>query len=692
MVWLTGGGLAVSVAISVTLLAFLTYMGLVPFWPTDLVKVRLHDGRILMGEVTDSSRFEPGEGLVAGIEGEAAAALAQERTASPDGAIHRRLLRTGNFDLTRTHFTWVSDYEIAEESRPDWGLLLERMTWGRFYGEPAAFLVDGETVATGPVETWSAFQAEHAQSRARFAEAHSLKKHELGHVNAVIERARLDIREAVLDYGADSPQHQAAQRHAEQVERGVQAEKQEILDRIAKIETENQRYQLELTTADGATKREVVADIVRAVPTNQLDLGDKIGVYASRWGEFLTDDPREANAEGGVLPAIFGTVIMTLIMTMVVVPFGVLAALYLREYAKGGPLVSIIRIAINNLAGVPSIVFGVFGLGFFCYLVGGWIDGGPDVAMPIGPWVGIAVATVITILVAVLAMVHRNKLTAQRGGELRFDAYGAVLGGLAFLAFAGVALLVFSAALGWLAVVVPLLVLVLMYRAHGKRRSRVVDARMPVWLDWAAPLAWMAMVGLLVVAVWFNPFFDGFYRAKLPNPTYGTGGIMWAAFTLALLTLPVVIVATEEALAAVPSSMREGSYACGASKWQTIQRIVLPRAMPGIMTGTILAMARGAGEVAPLMLVGAVKLAPELPLEFGSWDGLFGFLPIHPERSFMHLGFHIFDLGFQSQNSEAAKPMVYTTTLLLISIVVLLNIAAIFLRGRLRRRFGGSQF
>jgi phosphate transport system permease protein len=178
---------------------------------------------------------------------------------------------------------------------------------------------------------------------------------------------------------------------------------------------------------------------------------------------------------------------------------------------------------------------------------------------------------------------------------------------------------------------------------------------------------------------------QAFFQAKLPNPTFGTGGIMWASLTLALLTLPVVIVATEEALAAVPGSMREGSYACGASKWQTIQRIVLPRALPGIMTGTILAMARGAGEVAPLMLVGAVKLAPELPI-----DGIPPF--IHPERSFMHLGFHIYDLGFQSQNSEAAKPMVFTTTLLLILIITALNLAAIALRTRLRRKFVASQF
>jgi phosphate transport system permease protein len=176
-----------------------------------------------------------------------------------------------------------------------------------------------------------------------------------------------------------------------------------------------------------------------------------------------------------------------------------------------------------------------------------------------------------------------------------------------------------------------------------------------------------------------------FFADKLPNPTFGTGGIMWASLTLALLTLPVVIVATEEALAAVPTSMREGSFACGATKWQTIRRVVLPRALPGVMTGAILAMARGAGEVAPLMLVGAVKLAPELPLDLH-------FPYFHPERSFMHLGFHIYDLGFQSQNSEAAKPMVFTTTMLLMGIVLFLNAAAIWLRSRLARKFSGAKF
>jgi phosphate transport system permease protein len=287
-------------------------------------------------------------------------------------------------------------------------------------------------------------------------------------------------------------------------------------------------------------------------PANDLGVLGKLQVYLSRWWEFLTSEPREANTEGGVWPAIFGTAAMTLLLVVLVAPFGIITALYLREYARQGRLVSIVRISVNNLAGVPSIVYGVFGLGFFAYFIGGSID------------------------------------------------------------------------------------------------------RL-------------------------------FYPERLPNPTFGTGGLLWSSLTLALLTVPVVIVATEEALAAVPRSMREGALACGASKWQTIRTIVLPRALPGILTGVILAMARGAGEVAPLMLVGVVKLAPELPV-----DGVFPF--IHLERSFMHLGFHIYDVGFQSRNSEAGKPMVFMTTLLLIVLIFTMNIAAIIIRNRLKRRYAAGQF
>ena len=162
-----------------------------------------------------------------------------------------------------------------------------------------------------------------------------------------------------------------------------------------------------------------------------------------------------------------------------------------------------------------------------------------------------------------------------------------------------------------------------------------------------------------------------FFPESLPAPVFGTPGLMWASLTLALLTLPVVIVSTEEGLSRIPRSIREGSLALGATQWETLWRTIIPMASPGIMTGLILAVARAAGEVAPLMLVGAVKLAPELPI-----DGIAPF--IHPERSFMHLGFHIYDLGFQSQNSEAAKPMVFTTRMLLMGIVGALSILFYF--------------
>jgi phosphate transport system permease protein len=314
----------------------------------------------------------------------------------------------------------------------------------------------------------------------------------------------------------------------------------------------DQRTRVQLEEIGGRTIEPALSQIVRYYAANDLSFLDKVGIYFSRWWEFLSTEPREANTQGGVLPAIFGTVAMTMLMVVFVAPFGVITALYLREYAKQGRLTSIVRISVNNLAGVPSIVYGVFGLGFFAYTMGVTID-------------------------------------------------------------------------------------------------------------------------------------QLFYPERLPTPTFGTGGILWASLTLALLTVPVVIVASEEALSAVPRSMREGSLACGASKWQTIRYVVLPKALPGIMTGLILAMARGAGEVAPLMLIGVVKLAPALPV-----DGFWPF--IHLERSFMHLGFHIFDVGFQSRNSEAGKPMVFVTTLLLLGLIVAMNSTAIIIRNRLKRKYASSQF
>ncbi len=624
MVWLTGGSLAICALMVAGLLALVFWKGAVTFWPQPVVKVETPDGRTYMGEITRYDRYRPESNVLEALSGEIADQAALE-TSTSDGWAERRLFRTGNFRLTQNHFRWVNDFEVRDESGPEWAMVVERLEWGRFYGKPEAFLEltfveDSEEarrvlsgleagpgeeiqlldrrfeggrerhvlvapdeldstsnleavakVSRGAEVAWDKFQEHHGTVRDRWHERRSLEKHDTGKINHKQERARLAVREMELELSkiADSAGEDSeawrktqarledAQAEYEEIRAWADEEFARIRGDIDRINEQNARFQLLMRTAgEGDIPAEDTLlrldDTVRAYPANRLSFPDKLGIYFSRWGEYLSDEPREANSEGGVFPAIFGTVAMTLIMSLAVVPFGVLAALYLREYAKAGPLVSSVRIAVNNLAGVPSIVFGVFGLGFFCYTVGASLD------------------------------------------ELLF-------------------------------------------------------------------------------------------AANLPNPTYGKGGLLWASFTLALLTLPVVIVATEESVSAVPNSMREGSYACGASKWQTIQRIVLPRALPGIITGMILAIARGAGEVAPLMLVGAVKLAPELPI-----DGVWPY--VHPERSFMHLGFHIYDVGFQSQNSEAAKPMVFTTTLLLIFLVANLNFVTIWIRNRLRKKFAGDQF
>jgi phosphate transport system permease protein len=535
-VWLTAASLALSIAMIVGLLAFIAVRGLATFWPVPLERFTLADGRSLLGEVTDR---------------EAAAATTPRAAGHPA----RRLVRTGDFEGTGGHYEWIDDAAITATARPEWATVVERAEAGRLHGVPRRLLHGDTVVAEGPEAVWAAYLREHPGARARSLRAQGIDKHDRGDLQRQLRAARLAVVQAGLDAGAKSAQVAAAEAREQALATEVAARERELDQETARLRDANAGWAVEFETASGNMAAVPLDGIVRAWQPNRLALGGSLGVYLSRWGEFLADDPREANSAGGVFPAIWGTVTMTLIMALFVAPFGVLAALYLREYAGRGPITSAVRVAINNLAGVPSIVYGAFGLGFFCYVLGARID------------------------------------------DLFFKA------------------------------------------------SLVADGQ----------------------------------------PTFGTGGLLWASLTLALLTLPVVIVATEEALSAVPNSMREGSYACGAGKWQTIRRIVLPRALPGIMTGLILAMARGAGEVAPLMLVGVKKLALELPV-----DGTFPF--IHPEREFMHLAYLIYDVGFQSPNSQAARPMVFTITFLLVAIIALLNVTAIWLRSRLRRRFVAQQF
>ncbi|RKG90648.1 phosphate ABC transporter permease PstA [Corallococcus terminator] len=253
--------------------------------------------------------------------------------------------------------------------------------------------------------------------------------------------------------------------------------------------------------------------------------------------KFLTESPTDGMMGGGIFPALFGTAALTLLMTVAVMPVGVLTAVYLHEYAPpDGKLARLVRVAVANLAGVPSIVFGLFGLGFFILFVGKGLD-----------------------------------------------------------------------------------------RALGYEE-----------LHWAQP------------------------------------GILWASLTLAVLTLPVVIVSTEEALRAVPLDHRTASLALGATQSQTLARVVLPGALPGILTGAVLAISRGAGEVAPILFTGAAYFLPDLPSSLNS--------------QFMHLGYHTYVLATQSPDVEATRPLLYATVMVLLLLTFALNLVAVLIRTRTRRK------
>lgn len=541
--WLLGGSLIAGCAMIVGLLALVLWNGLVTFWPSPIVQVTDRTGQLWAGEITRSELYKP-DALTLAPEIQATIAV-------DEGFASRSLFRIGNYDLYGDDFKWISDFEVAGRSEPKDLVLIERTEWGPFIGRLTSVAIDGAETDVADVRD-SRFGAAHAAARARWDDIRDIEQHQIGAINAAMEETRLRLRLVELNQGRASDAYRAEVAAVDREIKALTERYNTLAAEADAIKAVNDKATVTFADVRGEKKTMPLSAIVRVVPANDLGLFEAIGIYLARWWEFLSDEPREANTEGGVWPALFGTFTMTLLMVIAVAPFGVITALYLREYARQGRFVAFVRICVNNLAGVPSIVYGVFGLGFFAYLVGGSID-------------------------------------------------------------------------------------------------------------------------------------DVFFPERLPSPTFGTGGLLWSSLTLALLTVPVVIVATEEALSAVPRSIREGSLACGASKWQTIKYVVLPRAMPGILTGLILAMARGAGEVAPLMLVGVVKLAPALPI-----DGTFPF--IHLERSFMHLGFHIYDVGFQSRNSEAGKPMVFVTTLLLMALVFGMNLTAIAVRNRLKKKFAVGAF
>jgi phosphate transport system permease protein len=529
-VWLSAGGVSISLISVLGLLWLIASRGLSYFWPAELHEFQLTNEfgmtSTVIGEIYDRESIPVEQ-------------LAHTEIKIPAGveSIERLLIKTGNRELVSLDFRWILEPHITEQTTPADLVVIERRSHGNFYGFIENVYIEGKSVELTQLPELIS-RVDDFQD-----EMDELQTSDIGAINYNLERLRLKERKHELD---DTLTPALSAEFLSKTN-ALKAEYQILENKLLALREEVNRDQIVVRAMDGQKVTINLENILQVSFNNKLNVIEKVGMFFRQIGNFVVDDPREANTEGGVFPAIFGTVLMVLLMTVIVSPFGVIAAIYLHEYAGNNAFTKLLRIAVINLAGVPSIVYGVFGLGFFVYMVGGSLD-------------------------------------------------------------------------------------------------------------------------------------QLFYSETLPSPTFGTPGVMWSAITLAILTLPVVIVSTEEGLSRIPSSMRHGSLALGATKVETLWRIILPIASPAIMTGIILAIARAAGEVAPLMLVGVVKMAPNLPL-----DGNFPFL--HLDRKFMHLGFHIYDVGFQSPNVEAARPLVYATSFLLITIIVSLNMTAVTIRNNLREKF-----
>ncbi|MGY5822727.1 phosphate ABC transporter permease PstA [Vibrio chemaguriensis] len=540
-IWLTGGAVSISLLSVLGLLLLIGWKGLTYFWPAPLYQWNvaaltpvqgevLHENTILIGQVYERS-FVPKSYLPE--------SAAQQLEDDEDFAT-RLSIKIANRELYPADFISVLQMQLDEPTTPKEWAVIERSSGGYFFGKLVAFQ-DGDNIYTSDIQSVLNKKLDDAETLRH--EIDSLVVDQLKELGWKLEQLRLEKRKHELNDTLTESFLKENQTKKEQIEKAL-----ETLD----LQLDGLRLQLSdyALIVEDMTRSQVsipLEDILDYWYPNQMSLPDKVMHWGKQVWKFLSEDPRESNSEGGVFPAIFGTVFLVLIMSIIVMPLGVIAAIYLHEYAKNNALTRVIRIAVINLAGVPSIVYGVFGLGFFVYTIGASID-------------------------------------------------------------------------------------------------------------------------------------NIFYAEKLPAPTFGTPGLLWSALTLAVLTLPVVIVTTEEGLTRIPSSVRHGSLALGATQFETLWRVVLPMATPAIITGLILAIARAAGEVAPLMLVGVVKLASSLPV-----DGQFPY--VHLDRKFMHLGFHIYDVGFQTSNIEAARPLVYATSFLLVTVIVGLNLTAISIRNNLREKY-----
>jgi phosphate transport system permease protein len=539
-IWLNGGAVTICMIMVIGLLGLIAVRGLSHFWPASIIETAVTDKdgvkQVILSEVVRS------EVISAAIARDNGYTIEPERK-----LLTRYLMKLGNRDITTRDFMWFLEIGMDEWKLPQNAVVVERREWGNFYGYLTAIHENGKPViAQDSPAFWDEIDARLTRATTLHDLISDIEKVQIGKINNAIQALKLEHRRLELSgvTGGKMANAEAAMAEEklalEDVYLGIKKERDAI-------SAQAKRDQIIAKTADGQEVVLAFDHLVRITRPNNMSVLAKMGDYCQRFWAFATTEPREANTEGGIFPAIFGTFIMVIVMAIIVTPFGVLAAIYLREYAKDGVFLRIIRISVYNLAGVPSIVYGVFGLGFFVYYLGGNLD-------------------------------------------------------------------------------------------------------------------------------------QLFYAESLPSPTFGTPGLFWASLTLALLTLPIVIVSTEEGLSRIPSTIRQGSLALGATKSETLWKVVVPLATPAMMTGLILAIARAAGEVAPLMLVGVVKLAPALPV-----DGNYPYL--HLDQKIMHLGFHIYDVGFQSPNVEAARPLVYATSLMLVLLIVALNVTAIKIRNNLREKY-----
>ncbi|QHQ16520.1 phosphate ABC transporter permease PstA [Pectobacterium parmentieri] len=532
-VWLTASSISISLLAMLAIIVLLAGQGMRYLWPQSvwLLTLQPEQGvqRALIGEIYAEQTLSPQQ-------------LQQADLASSSGKEETRyLIKIGQREIYGQSFRALLSRDIIKFDKPADILVLKRTNNGTAYGYLAG-MQEGEQslVATDLPAT---LQHRVEQVQGLLAKTQAIRMGEMAKINQQFEALRLEEKKRQQAKTLDNQAR--ARLQAERIE--LQRRFDELSRQLTALNLDINRDTVQLRDANGSVHLIPLRDIEQAWYPNAMSLWEKAGHWGQQAKYMLAHYSPDSNSTGQLFPAIFGTVLMVVLMSIVVMPLGVIAAVYLHEYAGKNSLTRWVRIAVVNLAGVPSIVYGVFGLGFFVYLIGGTLD-------------------------------------------------------------------------------------------------------------------------------------QLFYSEALPNPTFGTPGLLWASLTLALLTLPVVIVATEEGLSRIPMSVRHGSLALGATKAETLWHVVLPMAVPAMMTGLILAVARAAGETAPLMLVGVVKSVPVLPV-----DDIFPYL--HLERKFMHLGFQIYDLAFQSPDVEAARPLVYITALLLVLIVVGLNLAAIGIRHVLREKY-----